>query len=67
MYFFIFCKTDLVLQKFDDGTYSIPNSDHCPIPLSEWQHLHNITPMEDGTEVKAVQIDDPEQIKLRTA
>lgn len=67
MYFFIFCKTDLVLQKFDDGTYSIPNSDHCPIPLSEWQHLHNITPMVDGTEVRTVQIDDPEQIKLRTA
>lgn len=66
MYYFIFCKTDLVLQKLADGTFTIPKADTPPIKLNEWQKLHNITPMEDGTEVKTVMIDDPLQINERS-
>lgn len=66
MYFFIFCKNDLVLQKLPNGTYTIPQADTCPIKLNEWQHIHNITPMDDDTDVKTVMVDDPLQIGDRT-
>lgn len=66
MYYFIFCKTDLVLQELPDGTFTVPNSEAPPIHLNEWQTLHNITPMDDGTAVKTVMIDDPSQINDRT-
>lgn len=66
-YYFIFCKTDLVLQKLGDGTYTIPKSDDSPILLHDWQHVHNITPMDDGTEVKTVMLDDPAQLNERVA
>lgn len=57
-YWFIFCKTDIMLEKAEDS-FSIPLSEYCPIPLHPWTHVLNITPMEDGTEVKAVMIDQP--------
>ena len=57
-YWFIFCKTDIMLEKAEDS-FSIPLSEDCPIPLHPWTHVLNITPMEDGTEVKAVMIDQP--------
>ncbi len=58
-YWFIFCKTDLVLEKHEDGTYTIPCSEECPIDIKPWTHVLNITPMEDGTEVKAFNIPEP--------
>lgn len=33
-YWFIFCKTDLLLEKKEDGTYTIPCSEESPIPTS---------------------------------
>lgn len=47
-----------MLEKAEDS-FSIPLSEDCPIPLHPWTHVLNITPMEDGTEVKAVMIDQP--------
>ena len=32
-YWFIFCKTDLLLQKQADGSYTIPCSEESPIEL----------------------------------
>ncbi|MDF4242182.1 MULTISPECIES: NAD(+) diphosphatase [Prevotellaceae] len=58
-YWFIFCKTDLLLQKQADGSYTIPCSEESPIELKPWTHVLNISPMEDGTEVKAFTIDTP--------
>ena len=58
-YWFIFCKTDLLLQKQADGSYTIPCSEESPIALKPWAHVLNISPMEDGTEVKAFTIDTP--------
>ena len=58
-YWFIFCKTDLLLQKQADGSYTIPCSEESPIALKPWTHVLNISPMEDGTEVKAFTIDTP--------
>lgn len=58
-FWFLFCKTDLMLQKNSDGTFSIPLSEECPVALKEWQKPHNISPMNDGTPVKTVMLDAP--------
>ena len=58
-YWFIFCKTDLLLEKKADGTYTIPCSEESPIELKPWTHVLNITPMADGTEVKTFTIPEP--------
>ena len=57
-YWFIFCKTDIMLEKVDEH-YFIPLSEDAPISLYPWTHVLNVTPMKDGTEVKAVMIDQP--------
>ena len=33
MYYFIFCKTDILLQKLEDGTYTIPCCEDPPIEV----------------------------------
>lgn len=53
---FIFNNSELLLQKQVDGTYDIPLSEDIPLELETSQVLHNITPMEDGTEVKTFSI-----------
>ena len=40
-YWFIFCKTDLLLQKQADGSYTIPCSEESPIELKPWTHVPN--------------------------
>lgn len=65
-YYFIFCKTDLMLLHLPDGNYTIPQCEVPPIKLKAWQTEHNISPMEDGTTVKTVMIQDPSQINERT-
>jgi len=61
-YWFVFCKTELLLQKQDDGSYTIPFSTEPPTSIHEWTNIHNITPMENGDEVKTYRIDDPTKI-----
>lgn len=58
-YWFVFCKTDLLLRKRPDGTYTIPSGEEPPVPTKPWTTVHNLTPMEDGTEVKSFAIDSP--------
>lgn len=57
-YWFVFCKTDIMLEKVGKG-YTIPLSEEAPITLYPWTQVLNVTPMKDGTEVKAVMIDQP--------
>lgn len=67
-YWFIFCKTDLLLEKLADGTYTIPYEEEPPVEVKEWNTIHNITPlpspygslfqMRDG-EIKTLRIDAP--------
>lgn len=66
-YYFIFCKTDLLLQCNSNGTYTIPLSTESPVKLKDWQTIHNITPMNDGTEVRTVMIQNPAQVNDVTA
>ena len=57
-YWFVFCGSDVMLEKKGDE-YSIPLADEVPTPLRAWTHVMDISPMEDGTEVKAYAIDQP--------
>ncbi len=47
-----------MLERCGEG-YTIPLCDDCPVELKPWNSVHNIQPMADGTEVKAVRIDNP--------
>ena len=58
-YYFVFCKEDLLLEKTADGGYTIPLQEEPPIAEKPWTHIMNITPMEDGTEVRTYRIDSP--------
>jgi NAD+ diphosphatase len=61
---FIFSKSDLLLYQEADGSYSIPASEESPLELKPWTHVMNISPMEDGTEVRAFLVDDPQTIRF---
>ena len=37
-FWFVFCKTDIVLEKTTGG-YTIPLLDDCPTPLKEWSQV----------------------------
>ena len=57
-YFFVFCKDDLMLERQDDGTYTIPLQEEPPTEVKPWTTILNVTPL-DGIEVKAYSIDLP--------
>lgn len=46
-----------MLQHCADGTYTIPCQDEVPVATDSHTHVLNISPMEDGTDVKALRID----------
>lgn len=57
-YWFVFCQSELLLEKHPDGTYSIPFQEEAPTALHPWTKIHNITPFADG-EVKTYLISPP--------
>lgn len=57
-YWFVFCKTDLLLEKQVDGTYTIPFAKNPPTEIDKNTFVHNITPL-DGTPVKTYRIKEP--------
>ena len=57
-YYFLFCKDELMLERNDDGTYTIPLEEEPPVEVKPWTTILNITPL-DGIEVKAYSIDTP--------
>ena len=63
-YYFIFCKTALLLQRQTDGTHTIPCTEEVPVKTHPWTHIMNITPMEDGTAVKTFNIEDPTHLEI---
>ncbi len=63
-YYFIFSKTDLLLQRQPDGSYTIPLAEEPPIAVKPWTHIMNISPMADGTGVKTMRIDDPQHLEI---
>lgn len=57
-YWFIFCKSDLLLEKTDKG-YSIPLSEESPVALRSWTQVMKVSPTINGYEVRALNIDTP--------
>jgi NAD+ diphosphatase len=58
-YFFVFCKDSLLLERKADGTFTIPFQEEPPIELKPWTQVLTISPMDDGTVVRAYSIDQP--------
>lgn len=56
---FIFCKGDLMLEKLPNGSFSIPEGNQPPIATKDWTHVLNVSPMDNGDEVKTFLIDEP--------
>ena len=42
-----------MLQKCSDGTYTIPRSEESPVAAPTGTHILNVSPTDDGTEVKS--------------
>ena len=62
-YYFVFCQSDVMLERLPDGSYTIPLYDNPPIATHPWTHVMHVAPMEDGTEVRTFSIDSPEDIR----
>lgn len=57
-YWFVFCKTDLLLEKQGDA-FAIPYAEEPPVPTKPWTTVHHITPFDNGSTVRAFSIDSP--------
>lgn len=57
-YWFVFYHTDLLLEKSEDGTYTIPFQEEPPTETTEQTIIHNITPL-NKAEVKTYYINAP--------
>ncbi len=64
-YWFVFCKTELLIEKTKEGQYTIPYGEKPPVGLKEWTTVHTVDIPEplrsdDGaTEVRTFRIDAP--------
>lgn len=57
-YWFIFCKTDILLQKLADGTYTVPKGSEAPVEMKPWYHVLNVGEL-NGVKVKTFSIEAP--------
>lgn len=57
-YWFIFHDGQLLLERLDDGTFTIPLQEESPLPLQSADRKHEVTPL-DGTPVNAVAMSEP--------
>ncbi len=57
MYWFVFHDSNLLIEKRQDGTYTIPQGDVPPVEVPSDACIHNITAMEDGTAVRTVSLE----------
>ena len=57
-FWFVFCKSDILLEKVGNGEYTIPYQEEPPTEVKVWTSIHNITPFDDA-EVKTYMIDAP--------
>ena len=57
-YYFVFCKESLLLEHLPDGSYTVPLCEQPPTEVKPWTTVLNVTPMADGTEVKAYAVDN---------
>lgn len=57
-YWFVFCKSDIMLEKSSEKTYTIPYMDESPVEIKPWTTVHEIAPFSDA-EVRTIMIDSP--------
>ncbi len=57
-YYFVFCKESLLLEEQADGSCTVPCCEEPPTEVKPWTAILNVTPMDDGTEVKTYAIDN---------
>lgn len=57
-YWFVFCKTDILLQQLPDGSHSVPCQDEPPVPTQPWTTIHRIGTLH-GHEVCTYRIEVP--------
>jgi NAD+ diphosphatase len=57
-YYFVFCKDELLLQKKEDGSFTIPFQEEAPTEVKPWTTQLTVTPLGDD-QVKTYQIDYP--------
>ncbi len=57
-FYFVFCKGDIMLEKYSDGTYGIPKAENPPTPVLTWTNVMGIGEL-NGHPVKAYSIDSP--------
>ena len=55
-YWFVFCRGDVLLERRTDGTHTIPSGEEPPVSVAADAHILNVSPMDDGTAVKALAI-----------
>lgn len=56
-YWFVFNKGDILLQRSENGTYTIPSGDEPPVQIPEGSNVLDTGYMDDGTETKSFSID----------
>lgn len=55
-YYFVFCKGDIMLERLEDGTYTIPYLEQAPTEIKPWTNVMNISPLGDR-DVRTYRID----------
>ena len=46
VYWFVFCKDELLLQRETEGRCTVPYGAEPPVKLAEWNTVHRLTPLE---------------------
>ena len=57
-FWFVFCKTDLLLEQQNDGTWAVPCQEEPPVPLKPWTTIHHVTTL-SGEVVETYSVDIP--------
>lgn len=57
-YYFVFCQTDIMLEKLSDGTYTIPCQENPPTETKPWTNILSVSP-EGDIPVRTYRIDAP--------
>lgn len=56
-YWFVFNNEKVLLERCDDGTFTIPQGDNPPIAVGDGVRIMNVTPTDDGTPVRTFRSD----------
>lgn len=57
-YYFVFCQTDIMLERLPDGTHTIPCQEEPPTETKPWTNIMTVSPV-GGIPVRAYRIDAP--------